>query len=277
MRYLFLTFALAVFASTTTYARESLARPMMLVPPVKGIALEKTAEHSVIKNLPTAHLGFQAPLILHLVRQADEKACTAAAWNTVMAEERVMKTLRKTRKEFILKHGGYGAVTFAEGNVFAIEQVYDGLDQYLAAKCQYVEKMRLPYDVSLMAVSIDNNVPVVLKSDEHVYVCLGYDDQDIVTADLSKIHGIKMLPGFYMELSHLRKKENLTPEEAQRRERYETALRTGNYYAEFAAPVFAPESLDSAYPHPFLIRFPRDTFTGEMILFGSPKPDVSKL
>ncbi len=269
-------FLLCLAFAIRAVAAESMARPVTLIPPVKGIPPLANARYGIFENHRPAIVRGQAGLILEHGDGISEKQMMFAAFKFHGLGEKATESLREERRNYIHGNSGYDKITFEQGNLHAIEKKY-GLDGFFAKKALYIPEMECDFDAELMSVSIDNNMPVVLLDGEQVFVAVAYSDTEMVLTDMAKITHAKRLPSFYSRMLYLRKKKHLEDWQKRTLDELEEAWRTGDYETDAADVTFCPVSMDKAPVRPYYVRRPFGDFRGRMILFGRPKVDVQQL
>ena len=257
-------------------ATESMARPVTLIPPVKGIPPLVNARYGIMDNHRPAIVRGQADFILSNGDGISEKQIMYAAIKFHKLKEKAEDSLREKRKKYITRNGGYDKITFKQGNLYAIEREY-GLGGFFAEKALYIPEMECDFDAELMSVSIDNNMPVVLLDGEQAFVAVAYSDTEMLLAEMAIITHAKRLPSFYSRMMNLRKKKHLEDWQKRRLDELEEAWRTGDYETDAADVTFCPISMDKTPNRPYYVRKPFGDFKGRMLLFGRPKAEVQKL
>ena len=270
-------FFLLFMCSTTASDSITLTRPACIVPRVSGISLVDSARYSIISSISIEKQLDCFELVLF--------------WNENLSEKNKMQIIIKKYLKSIdsldsslmpiitqyRNESGRMTTTFSQGELYAIQQKM-GLDSYIKARYLFIAEITEEYDFSHLSLSIDNNIPVILQDGGNIYLCLAYDDSSITVADMAKVTGSRVLPGWSSRVTELKKAKNLSDSDQKWLEEHEEKLRTGDYQSDYIDYYFIPCSTTAGkLNRPFLSRLPRDSFQGKMTIITPPKMEFDKI
>jgi len=256
--------------STTT------AQLSKIVPPTEGIPLLTTARYSVISSLLIKHPFDSFEHVLLSIKNLSDKEKLQLMIKYSNVEKSLDNELRSVIKKYRIKNGWFSS-TGNQAKLYAIEEKI-GLDSYIKARYLFIAEITEEYDFSHLSLSIDNNIPVILQDGGNIYLCLAYDDSSITVADMAKITGLRVLPGWSSRVTELKKAKNLSDSDQKWLEEHEEKLRNGDYQAEYVDYHFNPHSAAAGkLNRPFLSRLPRGSFQGKMTIITPPKMEFDKI
>ena len=170
--------------------------------------------------------------------------------------------------------------TYSQAKLHVIEQKM-GLESYIKTRYLFIEETTDEYDFSLMSLSIDNNIPVILQNGENIFLCLAYDDSSIIVADMAKVKGKITPPAFAGRMERLKQLQKRGKELSDSDKEFlaeaENRLNTGDYPKSYEDFYFCPVKIDDILSIPFLSRLPRDSFQGKMTIITPPKMEFDKI
>ena len=262
--------SMIAMCSTTT------AQLSKIVPPTEGIPLLTTARYSVISSLLIKHPFDSFEHVLLSIKNLSDKEKLQLMIKYSNVEKSLDNELRSVIKKYRIKNGWLSS-TGNQAKLYAIEEKM-GLDSYIKARYLFIAEITEEYDFSHLSLSIDNNIPVILQDGGNIYLCLAYDDSSITVADMAKITGLRVLPGWSSRVTELKKAKNLSDSDQKWLEEHEEKLRNGDYQAEYVDYYFNPHSAAAGkLNRPFLSRLPRGSFQGKMTIITPPKMEFDKI
>ena len=267
---------LLLAASGRLAAVESLARPVPLVPAPQGCSLEEAATYSVISCLPENVLLDQLPHILSQMGKFSPERIMDCSLRQIRIREAIMRRLRKDITAY-RNRMGRSRTTYQESKLYAIIRKF-GLSGYVHEKMQFIATRKMAYDESLVRLSIDNNVPVILLMGKQVLLCVAYNDLVMVMVDMAKVKGRVHIPGeWYGRYMLLKSKDALSNEERTELAGYQDIYDRGDYLKTYEISYFCHDDLSDFSHYPHIMTMPHESVKGEMILFAPPKLDVDRL
>lgn len=239
------------------------ARPSKTVPPQPGISLLTTARFSVTSFMLHRVSYDRLEVILSQKDDMNDrvKLRILDKYSTMCnsSGKDMLSLITRYRK----KSGGFMATTHSQAKLHAIEQKM-GLDSYIKARYLFIGEITDEYGFSLLALSIDNNIPVILQDGGSIYLCLAYDDSSIIVADMARVTGRITSPGFVDRMDSLKQLQkqgkDLSDSDKAWLAKAENCLKAGDYPKFYEDFYFCPVKTDDILSIPFLFRLPRDSF-----------------
>lgn len=241
-------------------------RNSIVSPPIDDISLYDNAKFCIIRNV--------------LLKSPVNSIATLLNKNDAISEQEKLKILVQYSEQIRSVDESYapamieyenkkgrGKATISQAMLYGVMK-QNGIEAYIEKYDVFIPEITQDFDISLLSISIDNNIPAILNNHEKIYMCLGYDSNSLYVADMSKVTGFVNIPCL-PRVERLRKEKTLSEFDQQWLEETEEKLKTGKVQAYYEDFFFNKN--EATRVAPFISRIPIKSFSGGMTIFSIPK------